>query len=85
MELIGVNRRIERIKTRIEKEYVFDETSGVVIDMKADLIWAIKVFAQIKTDLESLIEWAKTDNPVEGEEKWNALPEYMQDRIAPCP
>ena len=51
MEPSGINERIERIKKRIKKEYVFDEAGGVVIDMKNDLIWAVKAVAQLEAEL----------------------------------
>lgn len=41
--------------------------------------------AQLKADIDALIEWAKTDNPIEGREKWYALPKHIKDRVAPCP
>jgi len=41
--------------------------------------------AQLKADIEALVDWAKTDNSIEGKEKWDAMPEYICDQIAPCP
>ena len=36
-------------------------------------------------DFKALIEWARTDNPIEGRENWDKLPEYIKDQISPCP
>ena len=40
---------------------------------------------RLEADIAALVEWAKTDTPIEGREKWNALPDYIQDHVAPCP
>lgn len=37
--------------------------------------------AQLEDDLNALIEWVKTDNPIEGREKWYALPKHIKDRL----
>ena len=39
----------------------------------------------LEQQLALLIDWAMTNNPIDGRKKWNALPEHIQDQISPCP
>ena len=41
--------------------------------------------AQLEADIDALVDWAKTDNPIEDRQKWNALPEHIRNRISSCP
>ena len=61
-----MNERIERIKKRIEKEYVFDEEGDVVVSMQADLVWSIEQLIQLED------EKAKTQQQNERMRDWFA-------------
>ena len=45
----------------------------------------LEKLAQLEAGLDALIEWVNTDSPIDGRQKWYAMPEHIQDRIAPCP
>jgi len=64
--------------------YVFSLERGEKLAKNILSLLGIEV-AQLEAELDALIEWVNTDNPIEGRQKWYAMPEHIQDRIAPCP
>ncbi len=49
-----VIERIEQIKKRIAKAYVFDEVGSIVVAMENDLVWAIEVIERLKAQVDLL-------------------------------